>query len=67
MGSGQPRLAQGHILAFGVAVPREEMDGCLGGSGGVISTAQDMANYLIMQNNGGASAVRSWPVPEASS
>ena len=29
------------------------MDGFLGGSGGVISTAGDMANYLIMHNNRG--------------
>jgi len=48
-----PDLAQGHILAFGTRIPREEMDGYLGGSGGVISTAEGMANYLIMQNNGG--------------
>src|SRR5918999_6027801 len=34
-----PDLAQGHVLAFGVPIPRGEMDGFLGGSGGVISTA----------------------------
>ena len=48
-----PDLAQGHVLAFGVPIPRGEMDGFLGGSGGVISTAEDMANYLILQNSGG--------------
>ena len=48
-----PDLAQGHVLAFGVPIPRGEMDGFLGGSGGVISTAEDMAHYLVMQNNGG--------------
>ena len=48
-----PGLAQGHVLAFGVPIPRGEMDGFLGGSGGVISTAHDMANYLVMQNSGG--------------
>ena len=48
-----PNLAQGHVLAFGVPIERGEMDGFLGGSTGVISTAGDMANYLIMQNNGG--------------
>jgi CubicO group peptidase (beta-lactamase class C family) len=48
-----PNLAQGHVLAFGVPIKRGEMDGFLGGSGGVISTAGDMANYLIMQNNRG--------------
>jgi CubicO group peptidase (beta-lactamase class C family) len=48
-----PDLAQGHVLAFGVSISRGEMDGFLGGSGGVISTAHDMANYLVMQNSGG--------------
>lgn len=48
-----PDLAEGHILAFGIPFARGEMDGFLGGSGGVISTSEDMANYLIMQNNGG--------------
>lgn len=48
-----PDLAEGHVLAFGVPFARGEMDGFLGGSGGVISTAEDMANYLVMQNNGG--------------
>jgi CubicO group peptidase (beta-lactamase class C family) len=48
-----PNLAQGHVLAFGVPIERGEMDGFLGGSGGVISTAADMANYLIMHNNRG--------------
>lgn len=48
-----PGLAQGHILAFGVPIPRDELDGYLGGSGGVISTAEDMANYLILHTNDG--------------
>ena len=51
-------LAQGHILAFSIAFPREESIGAqkfgyLGGSGGVNSTAEDMANFLTMHNNGG--------------
>ena len=46
-------LAQGHLAAFGFAVPCSEMKGYLGGSGGVISTARDMAHYLIFQNGGG--------------
>jgi CubicO group peptidase (beta-lactamase class C family) len=47
------RLAQGYLVVYGLPVAVAEMDGYLAGSGGVISTAQDMANYLIMQNNGG--------------
>jgi len=47
------RLAQGHLMAFSISFAYPEMCGYLGGSGGVISTAEDMAHYLIMQNNGG--------------
>ncbi|MEZ4864902.1 MAG: serine hydrolase domain-containing protein [Caldilineaceae bacterium] len=47
-------LAQGHLLAFGLPLPSGEENGFLGGSGGVVSTAEDMAHYLVMQNNGGS-------------
>lgn len=46
-------LAQGHVVAYGFPVAVSEMSGYLGGSGGVVSTANDMAQYLIMQNHGG--------------
>lgn len=46
-------LAQGHLVAFGLPFVYPEMSGVMGGSGGVISTAEDMAHYLILQNNGG--------------
>jgi CubicO group peptidase (beta-lactamase class C family) len=58
-------LAQGHIMAFGVPVPTQEMSGFLGGSGGVISTAEDMANTLIMQSNGGRFAGASLVTPSS--
>ena len=51
--SAAPDLARGHILAFGVPMARDELDGFLGGSGGVISTARDMASWLILQNQQG--------------
>jgi CubicO group peptidase (beta-lactamase class C family) len=47
------RLAQGHFVVFGIPIPASELPYYFGGSGGVISTAQDMAHELIMQNNGG--------------
>jgi CubicO group peptidase (beta-lactamase class C family) len=47
------RLAPGHLLAFGIPFPYPEAPGYLGGSGGVITTAEDMAHVLICQNNGG--------------
>jgi CubicO group peptidase (beta-lactamase class C family) len=49
-----PRLAQGHVVAFGVPVARDEPQGFLGGSSGVISTARDMGRFLSMQSGGGS-------------
>ena len=43
-----PDLAQGHVLVFGVPVACPELDGLLAGSGGVISTADDMARWLVL-------------------
>ena len=57
--SAAPDLAQGHILAFGVPIARAKLDGYLGGFDGVISTARDMATWLIVQNRGGAFQGRS--------
>lgn len=47
-----PGLARGHLLAYGMAVGAAELSGFLGGSGGVVSTAQDMARYLAAQDPG---------------
>ena len=52
-------LAQGHVMAYGAALPLPELSGFLGGSGGVVSTASDMAHYLIAQGNHGMVAGRS--------
>lgn len=49
-----PRLAQGHVVVFGVPVARSELDGLLAGSGGVVSTAHDMGRWLVMQSTGRA-------------
>jgi CubicO group peptidase (beta-lactamase class C family) len=51
--SAAPDLARGHLLAFGVPIARKELDGYLGGSSGVISTARDMASWLILHNQQG--------------
>lgn len=48
-----PQLAQGHFMAFGIPVGTDEMPGYLGGSSGTISTAADMARYMLFQQNGG--------------
>jgi CubicO group peptidase (beta-lactamase class C family) len=57
--SAAPDLARGHILAFGILIDRDELDGSLGGSGGVISTARDMATWLILHNQRGTFQGRS--------
>ena len=46
-------LAEGHLVAFGFAFPCAEMSGYLGGSGGVVSTAEDLAHYLVFQSGNG--------------
>ena len=48
-----PALPQGHLLAYGLPVASGEEQGYIGGSAGVITTAADMAHYLIMHNGGG--------------
>jgi CubicO group peptidase (beta-lactamase class C family) len=58
-------LAQGHLVAYGLPVAWAEMPGFLAGSGGVISTAEDMAHYLIMQANGGRFKEASLLSPES--
>jgi CubicO group peptidase (beta-lactamase class C family) len=45
------QLAQGHIAAYGIPIRSREMDGYLAGSGGIVSTAEDMARYLVMQTS----------------
>jgi len=47
------RLAQGHLVIFGQPVAARELHGFVSGEGGVISTAADMARFLVMQLNGG--------------
>jgi CubicO group peptidase (beta-lactamase class C family) len=48
-----PDLARGHILLFGVPVAKKELHGFVEGSSGVVSTAGDMARWLIAQSGGG--------------
>jgi CubicO group peptidase (beta-lactamase class C family) len=46
-------LAQGHVELFGLALAWPEGEGNLAGSGGVVSTAEDMARWLAMLAGGG--------------
>jgi CubicO group peptidase (beta-lactamase class C family) len=50
---GTTNMAQGHLMGFGLPFTYPEMSGYLSGSSGIISTAEDMANYLIFQTNSG--------------
>ena len=52
------RLAEGHLVIYGLPVAARELPGVLGGSSGVVSTAADLARYLAMQNAGGRYAGR---------
>lgn len=51
-------LAQGHVMAYGVALRLPELSGFLGGSGGLASTAADLAQYLVAQGNQGVQSDR---------
>jgi CubicO group peptidase (beta-lactamase class C family) len=53
-GIAQLHLAQGHGMLFGFPVAREQVIAPhMMPSGGLVSTAEDMAHFLIAQSNGG--------------
>ncbi|MDE3723773.1 serine hydrolase [Nocardiopsis sp. N85] len=47
-------VASGHVSVLGRAVALPEPEGYVNGSGGMVSTADDMARWLIAQYSGGA-------------
>jgi CubicO group peptidase (beta-lactamase class C family) len=49
-------VREGHIYAYGASIPAAEPKRFVNGSDGVITTAEDMAQWLIVQNNAGKSA-----------
>jgi CubicO group peptidase (beta-lactamase class C family) len=48
-----PGLADGYNRWFGLNVARDESDRFVAGSAGNISTAEDLASWLVVHNNGG--------------
>jgi hypothetical protein len=58
-------LSDGYLQLFGGTIRTREMDGFLGGSGGIISSAEDMAHYLILYTNGGRFAEATLLSPSA--
>lgn len=59
------QLARGHLVAFGIPIAYPEAEGYLGGSGGVITTAEDIARFLIVQTNGGRFMDQALVTPES--
>lgn len=51
-----PGLRDGHVTAYGLAIPAPPLRTTIGGSGGVISTAEDLGAWLGMQQRGGVAA-----------
>jgi len=56
---------EGFLAPFSVAVPAREINDWLPGSGGMVSTPEDLAAFLIMQANGGAYAGQQIISPES--
>ena len=48
-----PPGTEGYVRAFGIEVPVSEPDWFTGGSHGVLSTAADLARWLVAQRDGG--------------
>jgi CubicO group peptidase (beta-lactamase class C family) len=59
------RMATGHLMAFAIPFAAQELSGYLGGNAGVISTAEDMAKYLISHSNGGQFEDRQLLTPDS--
>jgi CubicO group peptidase (beta-lactamase class C family) len=51
-----PGLADGHVIAYGHPIPVSAPANFDGGSGDLVSTAADMAHWLVVQANGGRTA-----------
>lgn len=49
-------VRQGHIYAYGASIAAAEPKRFVNGSDGVLTTARDLARWLVVQNNAGAAA-----------
>ena len=61
-----PGLADGHVIAYGRPIPVPVLPTFDGGAGDVVSTAADMARWLVVHANGGRTADGARLVSEAS-
>lgn len=48
-----PGLGEGRITAYGLAIPAREMEKFIAGAGGIVTTAQDIAQWLALQTDDG--------------
>ena len=51
-----PGLSDGHVIAYGQPIPVPAPDAFEAGAGDVVSTAADMARWLVVQTNDGRTA-----------
>jgi CubicO group peptidase (beta-lactamase class C family) len=52
-GEPMPGVALGHMLVYGIPIARPMKNELMGGGGGMVSTANDLARWLVFQNTGG--------------
>lgn len=55
-GDSVPGLPHGYVTAFGTAISISEMEQMFTGSGGIVTTAADMGEWLAMHTRNGVSA-----------
>ncbi|MDF2834679.1 MAG: serine hydrolase [Paenibacillus sp.] len=51
-----PLMPQGYVTAYGTAIPVPELEKMFGGSGGIVTTASDMGEWLSMHTGDGLSS-----------
>ncbi|WP_270679179.1 serine hydrolase domain-containing protein [Nocardiopsis suaedae] len=49
-------FTRGHVTAYGTSIPLREMSSDVGGSGGIVSTADDISAFLAMIQRGGTAS-----------
>jgi hypothetical protein len=55
-GQSVPGLAEGHVIAYGHATAAPAFGTFTGGDGGIVSSAADMARWLVVNADGGRAA-----------
>lgn len=66
LGESLPGVAAGHTLTFGFPIAREIPAGMGSGGGGAVSSADDLARWLVFQSTGGVTVAGEQVLSEAS-